>query len=1489
MYSNNVALIRLGINDCLSEASKLYRDWCSDTSLRQNLIHCQKNLHQISCVLTIAGYEAVAKLVSTMESSVDYPLDEPIEANTITPVLFKELSLTIQGHLDSFVAGGENVQSPLALYPVYRELMQVQGETNFHESDLFFPVINYRYFGNESGKTTQSNVAELNHLRKQFQQGLLQLLKDKQQIKTAALDQMNGVIAIILDEQSRPDAHLFWKASQIFILLVQEKNVDYNDKTRRIFARIDQQFNHLIKGSNNISERLLQELLYFIVHADSTDPEIINFIEAVGLNGVVNTGESGIDNDNDSHLYVSDVIQALQINWESFAAGDSDAITTFSKQLDHLQESIKELDNDNLNALLREINSTTVLLESAPGELTETLAMEMATALLVLELVAQDFKRLDADFKQHIVAMSRRLSFALAGDVSMSGAPELPGREIILSIQQQQVKQELADTLIQNMHQVEHAMDDFFSAPDAGYDFFKSYDCLDEIVALLVSLDEIDASNAVQNLKKMIKRFTAESGQAAYQEAVDLFCVIEAYLKIMGQTNIQFNELLLSAGLNTDEVTDLSEDFSEEITIVVHPTIERELDQELAKTKELFDSWRDKDNKRTRKKELKENLESIKQDAAITGDEKLESITSEALDALQSSTVKNIDPSLEQSISMIAPNIEPVPVAASEEVTVVVGQAELDQEMLDIFLEEAESVLAEINNSLITLGNENQNLEALTEIRRGFHTLKGSSRMVGLSRFGDMAWQLEDTLNKVLASFEQASADLILLIQEAHTLFANWHGQLLQGQDDIDTQPLQDLLEQFNHGEPLTVLSETVMKTISTCIPIPTTSETSGDRPDSVEAKVQIGDISISRALYQIFMDEAHKILGVLTQQYQEFRESTEHQPGSDFLWATHTLTGISGTVRIDAIHEIAHEYELLVKHLSESPEQLSDEGFTVLDNVNQALALMIGMVGEQQKPQQHNALKDQLINLRQTLGQNKKEESLHETDVELNSDQDSLSSIEKKNDPNSDRNINEITFINEITTELPSEEISLSGITDISQSMESNSNSANISQTFFTADSERRKNRLDDDIDPELLEVFLDEAQELVPQIGRDLRDWRDQPEDNTASRSLKRLLHTMKGSARMAGAMVLGELVHDMETRVENASNLKTIPIEWFETLETSYDRVSILLDRLRDTGQEMTIIMPTPTGIVSNKNEMDGDSTTNAEDSGVSLSGEGSITVLRKSIADETLHPDSVNAAQTKEETLALQKKEKPKHHVKLRVRSDVADRLVNQAGQVNITRTRAEDRLHTMKESLETLNENISRMRNQVREIEIQAETQIKSKLSVSNDEQASFDPLEFDRFTRLQELTRFLTENVNDVTDIQQSMVRDIDQTFNVLSNQSRLGRELQQELMGVRMTPFSSITERLYRIARVNSKEVGKRINLDIQGAHVELDRVILDRITAPLEHLLRNAIAHGLEHSEERIQSGKTAIGEVKLELRKEGNEVVITLQDDGTGLNQS
>ncbi|HXR55563.1 MAG TPA: Hpt domain-containing protein [Casimicrobiaceae bacterium] len=407
------------------------------------------------------------------------------------------------------------------------------------------------------------------------------------------------------------------------------------------------------------------------------------------------------------------------------------------------------------------------------------------------------------------------------------------------------------------------------------------------------------------------------------------------------------------------------------------------------------------------------------------------------------------------------------------------------------------------------------------------------------------------------------------------------------------------------------------------------------------------------------------------------------------------------------------------------------------------------------------------------------------------------------------------------------------------------------------------------DDVDETILPIFLEEAAELFPRAGEILRGWRRAPDDASGPAHLRRTLHTLKGSARMAGAMRLGELAHRMESRLVSGESDVAPSAELFETLDTDLDRVSFVLDALRDGKANVPLpwLAPLPPS---------------SEAAPATPEATAPIEPSTPTPAPAT----SQFTAFSHPRRRASDRMEGEGGRAMLRVRADIVDQLVNEAGEVAIARARVEGELRALKANLLELTSSVIRLRSQVREIELQAETQIQSRMSTATTTHEEFDPLELDRFTRFQELTRSLAEGVNDVSTVQQSLLKNLDDADAALLAQARLSRDVQQRLFAIRTVPFASLSERLYRILRKTARELDKRANLEIHGGQTELDRSVLEKLVGPLEHLLRNALDHGLEPRATRLAAGKSETGEIALTVRQVGNEIAIELADDGAGI---
>ncbi|MFL9665334.1 Hpt domain-containing protein [Variovorax sp. AB1(2024)] len=425
----------------------------------------------------------------------------------------------------------------------------------------------------------------------------------------------------------------------------------------------------------------------------------------------------------------------------------------------------------------------------------------------------------------------------------------------------------------------------------------------------------------------------------------------------------------------------------------------------------------------------------------------------------------------------------------------------------------------------------------------------------------------------------------------------------------------------------------------------------------------------------------------------------------------------------------------------------------------------------------------------------------------------------------------------------------------------------------------------LADAVDVDLFPIFEEEAAELLPQLGESLRQWAHHPDDSAPRAAVLRTLHTLKGSARLAGAMRLGERAHRMESEIEllGSQGAERADVEkllgrldalqaTFDALRAADDATQVELAQLVASASASApaaqLVQVAPeAGVPANDENaapVPGDEDDTAED----IAPATAASALQPRPAPTLLAPLRAVSSQA------------------VRIRTQLLDRLVAQTGEVIITRSRLEAELGQLRGSLADLTGNLDRLRQQLRDIEVQAESQMQSRLAQAKDSQQSFDPLEFDRFTRVQELTRMMAESVNDVATVQRTLQKTVQATEDDLSVQARQTRELQRGLLRTRMVEFEGISDRLYRVVRQASKDTGKQVRLDIVGGSIEMDRGVLDRMTPAFEHLLRNCVAHGIEDAAAREKAGKDASGLIVIDLHHEGNDVSVSFRDDGAGL---
>lgn len=409
-------------------------------------------------------------------------------------------------------------------------------------------------------------------------------------------------------------------------------------------------------------------------------------------------------------------------------------------------------------------------------------------------------------------------------------------------------------------------------------------------------------------------------------------------------------------------------------------------------------------------------------------------------------------------------------------------------------------------------------------------------------------------------------------------------------------------------------------------------------------------------------------------------------------------------------------------------------------------------------------------------------------------------------------------------------------------------------------------------DLDPELVDIFVEEGVDLLDHSDGLLAQLRDAPGEREHLVGLQRDLHTLKGGARMAGIMAVGELGHAMESLLEAVVEHRSeLGRDGIPLLERGFDRLHAMVTRV---GERRAIAMP---------EQLIAEFDARAKGRTYEPSETPAPVATAPKVELKPLSAPLDDAQGGEDDDVGVRA---PQEQV--RIRADLLDRLVNYAGEVAIYRSRLEQQLGAFRGAMGEMEQTNARLRDQLRRLDIETEAQIIARYQREDVADERFDPLELDRFSNLQQLSRGLAESAADLTSLQGSL-EDLTRNYEtLLLQQSRVSSDLQEGLMRTRMVPFDALVPRLRRVVRQAAADTGKHVQLKLDGAQGELDRNVLERMTAPLEHMLRNAVAHGLESPADRKKHKKAEEGTIRIAVRREGSEVVLEVGDDGAGLNR-
>jgi chemosensory pili system protein ChpA (sensor histidine kinase/response regulator) len=537
----------------------------------------------------------------------------------------------------------------------------------------------------------------------------------------------------------------------------------------------------------------------------------------------------------------------------------------------------------------------------------------------------------------------------------------------------------------------------------------------------------------------------------------------------------------------------------------------------------------------------------------------------------------------------------------------------------------------------------------------------------------------------------------------------------------------------------------------------------------------------------------------------------------ADLQRALHTLKGGARMADLTAIGDLSQAFESLIIAIDEGHAGAGDEAMEGLQQAQDGLVQMLTRLGERKPIESADALISSLNKLRQQAPA--------------------------------------------VAAEVPQDETPVVQHKDI----EAEAETADATQPAF-ADHYA-------ETDPELLEVFLEEAGDIMEHTEQTLQSWKRAPEDQSLITELQRELHTLKGGARMADITAIGDLAHAVESlMVRVAADEISASEPMFAVLEQAHDSLSGMIERvLKRQPLEAASDIVARVQLLCEGRQV---AVQPKPASSAAVEGESEESVQAVAVEARSEHRERRAKSRTSQELV--------------RVKAKLLDNMVNFAGEVSIYRSRLEQQIGAYRFNLVELDQTVSRVREQLRKLEIETEAQVLFRYEKEGDRMdEDFDPLEMDRYSQMQQLSRSMMESISDLSSIQTLLDNITRESETLLLQQSRVNTELQEGLMHTRMVPFIGLSARLRRIVRQTAQELGKKVELELSGAEGEMDRTVVDRIVAPVEHMLRNAISHGIETPEQRRNAGKPETGTIRILLDRESSDVVLRIVDDGAGMN--
>jgi chemosensory pili system protein ChpA (sensor histidine kinase/response regulator) len=867
----------------------------------------------------------------------------------------------------------------------------------------------------------------------------------------------------------------------------------------------------------------------------------------------------------------------------------------------------------------------------------------------------------------------------------------------------------------------------------------------------------------------------------------------------------------------------------------------------------------------------------------------------------------------------------------------VIGADEepVDPQFVELFIEEAREEIASIHETFPLWDQNPMDLESLASLRRSFHTLKGSGRMVGARLIAEFGWAVENLLNRVIDKTLSRTPGMMALLRSAVAALPELVEQLESGrQNPVPVDSIMARAFAYADGRepdhaPVAPedradagASGIVAKTVElpggrppgTPFRIPSASPATAEAPPAPPAPERVEPPEPERAagapapmdpqLHEIYSKEASSHLTEI-REYLSKRtgQPAPHDLPESVYRAIHTLSGSSKMAEARHGIRIAEPLNHYMRKVFDSGRGLSDGGLAALADSVRAIDNVVAHINEStsffaEQPGLLARLRDLETKLDAELAAAARDTSASALLLQL---------VVPPPVPEASAPSAPEAGVPAPEAGVPAPEARMLPAAELRAAPPPPAESAAPPASAAGAE----------EFDHEIANIYSEEATELIEAAEASLDAWNRDRKDKQRVAELQRQLHTLKGGARMAGLAAMGDLSHELETLVIQIDGGLVAADDYAHSvMQSSLDELASMRDQVSKgefprpasalLAQIRALAAGAP-GLAAAGPAVPSPAAAPAAapvavpaalESAPAAAPEAPAPAAPAPAVRPALSEESVPSLVSEESLSQLEvsagpvlpgRENQPVERVEMaRVDAELLDTMLNNAGEVSIFRSRLDQQVNSIDFNLAELARTVIRLKEQLRGLEMETEAQILNRHHDEEDHRRDeFDPLELDRYSSLQQYSRALAETAGDVASIQGLLETLTREAQNLLTQQSRTITELQNSLMRTRMVPFQRHVQRLTRLVRQAANDTGKRAELVATGASAELDRQMLERMVPPLEHMLRNAVVHGIETPERRAALGKPDVGRISVSLTRDGAEVVIVVADDGGGIN--